>query len=236
VILSAAIVVAVVAMSESPAAAAGCDRDQREVTNARFRGLVVVCLSGSGVALEIQNISRITYRIWAADSSVLFIRANPDNTLLGEATRRAAPARCCDSFYTLQPGGSASVVALGAGVAPQAFLDPDAQRTALTLAARLVAGQIERGLRPRARRNMEAVMACARAVTSTSWQDGWDYAFRQSVDLATTCPSLVQRVLSSPEEEQTLARKITSLGRRIASQEGFVDIVLSAAKAIIRRY
>jgi len=236
VLVTAVIALGILASGASPAAAAGCTGDHPyEKTNARFRGFLVVCSDLFQRSLVIQNESRIVYSVSPVRGSTVQIYRNPEDSLVGEATRLAAPATCVFRRCTLQPGGSATAFSTRGDTLANALIDPDAELTRVTLSARLVAGQIQQRLQSRAQRNIGALMACANSIANTTWRDGWEFAFRAGVDLATTCPSLVRSLYSNAAEEVALASRVSRLGSKIIGQEGFVDVVLSGIKAIIRR-
>jgi hypothetical protein len=195
----------------------------------------LVCSDLLQRSLVIQNLSRIVYDVAPVPGSTVQIHANSENSLVGQATRVAVPATCSRGHCVLQPGGWALAYSTYGNTAANAYIDPLAGSTRVALSARLVAGQIERRLRPKAQRNLLAVITCANSIANSTWDDGWEQAFRSGVDLATSCPSLMEALYDTQAEERALASRISRLGTKIIGQEGFVDVVLSGIKAILHR-
>ena len=89
----------------------------------------------------------------------------------------------------------------------------------MTLAARLVAGQIESRLRPRAASRIGSVLSCARNVASTLQSAGW-VALRSSLNVAASCPSLMRELYATRDGRQALDSRVTRVGTRLLNQEG----------------
>ena len=103
----------------------------------------------------------------------------------------------------------------------------------MTLAARLVAGQIERRLQPTAMRRIGAVMACAQSLSSTLQGDRWT-ALRHGLDVTTSCPSLMRELYPRRSQRLALGARVSSVGSRLLKQEGFRELLMSGAKTLIR--
>jgi hypothetical protein len=230
----AVLVVAGLLASAQTAAADSCPSFARDVTNPKFRGWLLACRVQT--SLFVTNESRLVYRLRPYDNSKLTVHATSDAGFLGEVTRRAAPFDCDDVSCTLQPFGWAEFDLRrgGSGLAG-GTADAQAEETAFVLAARLVAGKIDNVLKPRAQRNIEAVMACARGVEDAMWVNGWDSAFESSLNIASTCPTLVRALRTTPAEERAWSSRIVNLGFKIVGKDGFTDVVRYGVQALLRR-
>ena len=229
-----ALVLAALLACAPTAAAESCPTFARDVTAPVFRGWLLACRSGT--SLFVTNESRIVYRLRANRNTYLTVHPTSDRGLLGEVTRRAAPFDCGAGACTLQPLGWAQFGLLrGAYGLAGGTADPLAQETGLVLAARLVAGKLDNFLKPRAERNIAAVMGCASSVHDAMWADGWDAAFESSLNIAATCPSLVRALDTTPEVERGWSSRIVKLGFKIVGEDGFTDVVRYGVEALLRR-
>jgi hypothetical protein len=237
VVLAPVLALAVLGGASSDARANSCPADRPYlVTAAKFQGFLTVCSDADQTSLTIRNAANVVYRVWPSAYNSLTLHANSDLSLLGEATRTAAPPRCYQrlEYCILEPGGSADVHA-AVGFRAQASVYSDAAATGTTLAARLVAGQIDRRLRPVALRRMNSVMTCAKSISATMNADGWQFALRSGVDVASSCPGLMSDLDATQAERTAWSARVTRVGARVLKQEGFFDAVFSFFKAVVRR-
>ncbi len=220
---------ACVALPSQAAVAAGCSGDYPASESSVFDGFLVVCTTGDGRFARIENISTVVYNLWPRRGSRITDVFGPAGfNLVVTITRESARATCPGRRYcVLPPGGSAYV----SGSPAQVLVDPDATATRLTLAARLIAGGIDRRLWPQTRTG--SVMACARHVAGTLQSEGW-VQLRGGINVATSCPTLVKELYPGLEQRIRLNTKVAKVGTRILRQEGFLDVVLSGLKTLIR--
>jgi hypothetical protein len=220
--------------SAQTAAADSCLSVASDVTNPKFRGWLLACRAGT--SLIVTNESRLVFRLRRNDNSQLTVHPASGAGLLGEVTRRAAPFDCDAFSCTLQPFGWAEFeVRRGWSGLAGGTADAQAGETAFVLAARLVAGKIDNFLKPRAQRNLGAVMACASGVEDVMWANGWDSAFESSLNIASTCPSLVRALRTTSAEERAWSSRIVKLGFKIVGEDGFADVVRYGVEALLRR-
>jgi hypothetical protein len=223
-------VLACLSLPSSPAVAAGCPGGYPSLVSTAYDGFLVFCVTRGGLYARVENISTIVYGLQPTPSSIVDEVTGPStSTLLGLATWRAAPPGCRGAYCVLPPGGSAYI----RGRPAQVYVSADTVRTQVALSARLVAGQIERRLWPKAMRRIGSVTTCAQNIASTLRSDGWT-AMRYGINVSTSCPSLMRELYPSREQQLALNSRILRVGGRILKQEGFLDVLLSLGKRLIR--